>query len=1301
MKHTLGLKAASYLLSLLLLGLCTLPAGCDLTGRVVWKYETSGIIPYVRSSPAYSGGYLYVGGSGFYCLNTMDGSLVWQYATSFAADSSPAVSGDFLYFCNDAAYCLNAASGALVWQTEKVSRMFLSPALYGEHVYAGSESGALYCLDGRTGTTLWSYDTGSAVTSAPAAAGGYVYAGCSNGTLYCLNAASGALAWQYATGSTISSCPAVTAGYVYVGSDNGRLYCLDAQTGAKVWQFSAGSAIASSPAVSGGYVYVGSDDGKLYCLSGIDGASVWQFAAGDKVRSSPAVTDAYVYFGCENNNIYCVDAQTGKQVWQFRSGGSAASSPAVSGGYVFAGSDDGSIYCLKGADGDSGYWPMFGANTQRTGSRASDIQELVFVEVTGQETPVAAVVTDKDSTEALAVLADKDKGGQVRAVTGGVYTSDEGRSLTMKLDPEGLPATLTDDTGYNYEFKNYSADTVDVRLFDGGGNLLQGPLTIALDPEALAEIKRLWDSLPRRTAGPGERGLTLAAASSTSDYMGAFLQGVSLGIGAVSCGVAASGAVASGGLAIPVAGVACGSFVANAASLVSDDEYVGAVSDAGTVVDGATCAATMLADVPSCVGFAADVGATLLLDEDNNGAGSTNYPKSPRYLNASAISWDQISLYWEAPASDNIIQYSIYRNGNLIDVVRPSAPGYPPADWYEDSFLLLSETEYCYTVVAKNAAGYSSEESEKTCAETWPMPTTSSSSSTTSTGPLGSSTTTVGGGYSSTTTAYPGSDDHGDSCLDATETYPGSLLSGTIDAGGDWDYFAFQLYQPGTLRIYTTGSIDSYGYLLDSGCLTLTFSDDANDANFEINHAVDAGTYYILVRGFSSATSGAYTLAVEFEGSTYTTSSSSTTSAAVLDDDHGSTCSEATSISYNSSLSGAINAGSDNDYFRVQLPESGTLRIYTAGATDTYGYLLDASCATITSNDDYTDANFEIEDYLSAGTYYIRVRGFGSSTTGTYTLYVDYESSAAASTTTTTISSSDDHGDSCTAATPVSSDGTAGGRIEAGGDNDYFRVQVPGSGNLRIYTTGSTDTYGYLLSSGCAVITSNDDATDTNFGISTYVSAGTYYIRVRGFSSSTTGTYSLSVSFQGSTQTSSTTTTAVAGDDHGDSCSAATSISYNSPVSGFIEMSGDNDYFRVQLSQPGALRIYTTGSTDTYGYLLDASCATITSNDDSSSSNFEIEDYLSPGTYYIRVRGFGSATGAYTLFVDFSGITTTTAAAATTSVSSSDDHGDSCSGATATVYNSNISGSIEESGDNDYFRVQVYSSGTLRIYTTG
>ena len=126
-------------------------------------------------------------------------------------------------------------------------------------------------------------------------------------------------------------------------------------------------------------------------------------------------------------------------------------------------------------------------------------------------------------------------------------------------------------------------------------------------------------------------------------------------------------------------------------------------------------------------------------------------------------------------------------------------------------------------------------------------------------------------------------------------------------------------------------------------------------------------------------------------------------------------------------------------------------------------------------------------------------------------------------------------------------------------------------------------------------------------------------------------------------------------DDHGNTRRAASSMSLfpsiisgtvGTALSGNIETGGDVDYFQLTISQSlgsGTVVVWTTGNTDTYGVLEDSSGSLdgrgreLARNDDGgNSTNFRIAHRVSPGTYYIRVTGYGGySTGAYSILVHF------------------------------------------------------------------
>ncbi|MYE81412.1 MAG: hypothetical protein F4X36_06110, partial [Gammaproteobacteria bacterium] len=87
---------------------------------------------------------------------------------------------------------------------------------------------------------------------------------------------------------------------------------------------------------------------------------------------------------------------------------------------------------------------------------------------------------------------------------------------------------------------------------------------------------------------------------------------------------------------------------------------------------------------------------------------------------------------------------------------------------------------------------------------------------------------------------------------------------------------------------------------------------------------------------------------------------------------------------------------------------------------------------------------------------------------------------------------------------------------------------------------------------------------------------------------------------------------------------------------GVLESAGDRDLFQFATGD-GILRVRSLGPTDTYGTLLDSSFSQLAVDDDAGvpPANFMLETDVAAGLHYLEVRGYGSATGAYALAVEF------------------------------------------------------------------
>ena len=232
-------------------------------------------------------------------------------------------------------------------------------------------------------------------------------------------------------------------------------------------------------------------------------------------------------------------------------------------------------------------------------------------------------------------------------------------------------------------------------------------------------------------------------------------------------------------------------------------------------------------------------------------------------------------------------------------------------------------------------------------------------------------------------TLHAKSDDHGGFLDTATTLALGSSVAGHIDPGFDWDIFKLDLSgesETTDVWIYTTGDLDTQGWLLGSSGDLLVFNQDSfidgRRTNFHLRRNLSSGVYYLAVQSRDGAI-GDYTLYAE----------------AVTGP--GSAIGTAATLSLDSPTPGMIDTASDADYFRIVLAEPRNLVIYANGLAlidgssgnflpfePLDGPVLDNSGAEISVNVlprefryrfEVYRWGFRVEDAFDAGVYYIKV----------------------------------------------------------------------------------------------------------------------------------------------------------------------------------------------------------------------------------------------------------------------------------------------------------------------------------------
>lgn len=221
-----------------------------------------------------------------------------------------------------------------------------------------------------------------------------------------------------------------------------------------------------------------------------------------------------------------------------------------------------------------------------------------------------------------------------------------------------------------------------------------------------------------------------------------------------------------------------------------------------------------------------------------------------------------------------------------------------------------------------------------------------------------------------------------------------SWVNGCICCPGTeiWYRFTASASNAAEYTIYTSGSLDTMGYLYNSnGALIASNDDGGGNLNFSITEQLTYGaTYYVKVKAYGSNI-GAYSVRVN-----YTTQSSSGGSG---DSDCSNDQASAIQLTLNSWRSDEICCPGAEMWYKFTPSTTAYYTVYTAGSLDTVGRIYDANSNQLGSDDDTgTGLNFRMVVHLTAGqTYYVKVSAYGSNTgyfsiAVTSTVFVEYVS---------------------------------------------------------------------------------------------------------------------------------------------------------------------------------------------------------------------------------------------------------------------------------------------------------------------
>ena len=316
------------------------------------------------------------------------------------------------------------------------------------------------------------------------------------------------------------------------------------------------------------------------------------------------------------------------------------------------------------------------------------------------------------------------------------------------------------------------------------------------------------------------------------------------------------------------------------------------------------------------------------------------------------------------------------------------------------------------------------------------------------------------------------------------------------------------------------------------------------------------------------------------------------------------------------SFSADIDDEKDFDVFKIILPSNLRVFISTGDGTDTTGELLDSEGNSLLFSDDRFDeaSGFNLSKELVAGTYFIKVGGFGSST-GNFELSVRITPDSEGA------SVDDPSSQVISFQTIEDPELTISGSLNFFNDTDVFKVLVPETSVLIVNNDNNNFQIKILDKNGIPLSTELTDTTD----LQATVGAGEVFISVsRKFSSGLT--FPLDYSFRVKLE-------AAIDDTNGNSLQDLSPTVLNHGTKKTFKVKGeltrgDSDVFSLLIPNiPRIIIAKTKGEAeDTSIEILDSE-GNLIADDELNGSFFnslgiraKLKTRLLPGNYFLRVR---------------------------------------------------------------------------------
>lgn len=416
---------------------------------------------------------------------------------------------------------------------------------------------------------------------------------------------------------------------------------------------------------------------------------------------------------------------------------------------------------------------------------------------------------------------------------------------------------------------------------------------------------------------------------------------------------------------------------------------------------------------------------------------------------------------------------------------------------------------------------------------------------------------------------------------------------------------------------------------------------------------VSSFSSYYGYGSYTPTLTGAYFLGIN---NNYTTGSYQV--AATLlnpNDDYVANVNTTGALTVGGSASGVIEIQSDQDWLKANL-DAGKTYHFASSVAGINLILYDATGEEVNSGSSSVDITT-----TAPGAYYLAVGSGYGYYTGSYQI------------STSVINPADDYSAYTNTTGTLSVGGTTNGNIEVGADKDWLKVDLVAGTNYKFAVTGASAPSLSLYDNTGKAFTFSGSST-FNFAPN---DSGSYYLSVDGDNYST-GSYQASL-IASNPQ-----------DDYSAATNTSGALTVGTVVSGKIEVSGDKDWFKANLTA-GTTYEFSIAPSAWYGsmYLYDKSGKSVSSSDGNYDNSIITITPTTSDVYYLSASlsdyyGYGNtAIGTYKIAVALANPT--------------DDYSAAINTTGALAIGGVTSGNFEVSSDADWFKVDLVAGTAYRF----